>query len=153
MPLGAGAGLRGLRLAGLAFLLRLLHVRDGGAEGALQLRALFRNVRQHLELLFAEGDVQVDLLFALGHALEQPLGGDHGLEVAAFDAGFGLPVGFQLVPELGVVRGVFVGEHGGAGAQAVGEGIEADGRLPSRSCRTGRMLGIVPVGFLLLVGD
>jgi len=32
----------------------------------------------------------------------------------------GLPVGFQFVPELGVVGGVFVGEDGGAGAQAVG---------------------------------
>src|ERR1035438_3307516 len=37
--------LRGLlRLPGLTLLLRLLHVLYGGAEGALQLRALFRNI-------------------------------------------------------------------------------------------------------------
>ena len=130
--------------------MRLLHVRDGGAERALELRALFRYVRQHFELLLAEVDVQVDLLFALGDPLEQPLGGDHGFQIAAFGAGLRLPVGFQFVPELGVVRGVFVGEDGGAGAQAVGEGVEADGRFAFWSFRTSGMLGIVPVGLLLL---
>jgi hypothetical protein len=40
--------LRGLRLTGLALLLRLLHIRDGGAEGALQLRALFVDIRNIL---------------------------------------------------------------------------------------------------------
>ena len=49
-------------------------VHHGGAEGALQLRALFGHLRRHLVLLFAEGDVQVDLLFALGDPFEQPLG-------------------------------------------------------------------------------
>src|ERR1035438_6029958 len=118
-------GLRGLcrlwtRLEGLAFLLRLLHVRDGGAEGALQLGAVFGNVTQHFKAFFAECDRQVDPLLALGNAAEQPLGGDHGFQVAAFGAGLRLPVGVQFVPELGVVRGVFVGEDEGAGAQAVG---------------------------------
>jgi hypothetical protein len=31
------------------------------------------------------------------------LGGDHGFQVAAFGAVLGLPVGFQFVPEPGVV--------------------------------------------------
>jgi hypothetical protein len=43
-------------LDGPALLLRLLHIGDGGAEGTLQLRPLFGDVRQHFELLFAEFD-------------------------------------------------------------------------------------------------
>ena len=96
--------LRGLlRLPGLTLLLRLLHVLYGGAEGALQLRALFRNIAQHDELFFAEFDELVDLPLAIGNPREQPLGGDHGFQVAAFGAVLGLPVGFQFVPEPGVV--------------------------------------------------
>ena len=148
-------GLRG-RLLALsillaALLLRLLHVLDSGAEGALQLRTLFGNIAQHFELLFAEFDKQVDLLLARGNAREQPLGGDHGFQVGPFGAVLGLPVGIQLVPEPGVVRGVFVGEDGGAGAQAVGEGVEADGVLALICFWTGRLLSILPVGLVLLL--
>src|ERR1039457_724212 len=95
--------LRGLlRLPGLTLLLRLLHVLYGGAEGALQLRALFRNIAQHDELFFAEFDELVDLPLAIGNPREQPLGGDHGFQVAAFGAVLGLAVGIQLVIEPGV---------------------------------------------------
>ena len=66
-----------------ALLLRLLHVLDGGAEGALQLRALFRNVPQHDELFFAEFDKQVDLLLTRGNPREEPLRGDHGFSRGA----------------------------------------------------------------------
>jgi hypothetical protein len=150
--------LRGLRrrllaLGGLlaALLLRLLHVLDGGAEGALQLRALFRNVAQHGELFLAEFDVEVDLLLARGNPREQPLGGDHGFQVTPFGAVLRLPVGFHLVPEPGVVRGVFVGDDGGAGAQAVSEGVEADGGFALWGFRTGRMLRVLTVGLVLLL--
>src|ERR1017187_8130871 len=146
--------LRGLRLPGVllaALLLRLLQVLDGGAEGALQLRALFGNVPQHDELLFAEFDELVDPPLALGSPGEQPLGGDHGFQVASLGAVLGLPVGIQLVPELGVVRGVFAFQDGGAGAQAVGEGVEADGGFAFRGFRTRGMLGILPVGFVVSV--
>src|ERR1039458_5431368 len=140
-------GLRGpllaLSILLAALLLRLLHVLDGGAEGGLQLRALFGSVRQHDELLLAEFDEQVDLLLTRGNPREEPLRGDHGFQVGPFGAVLRLPVGFQLVPELGVVRGVFVGEDGGAGAQAVGEGVEADGVLALGGFRTSRMLGVV----------
>jgi hypothetical protein len=147
-------GLRGLRLPGVslaALVLRLLHVFDGGAEGALQLRALFGNIAQHDELFFAEFDELVDLLLALGNPREQPLGRDHGFQIAAFGAALGLPVGFQFVPELGVVRAVFVGENGAAGPQAVSEGVEADGGFAFGSFRTCGILRILPVGFLLLL--
>jgi hypothetical protein len=78
------------------------------------------------------------------------LRGDHGFQVAPFGTGLRLPVGFQFVPELGVFCGVFVGEDRGAGAQAVGECVEADGRFPFRGVRTGRVLGIL-AGWLLVV--
>jgi hypothetical protein len=88
--------------------------------------------------LLAEFDEQVDLLLTRGNPREEPLRGDHGFQVGPFGAVLRLPVGFQLVPELGVVRGVFVGEDGGAGAQAVGEGVEADGVLALGCFRTSR---------------
>src|ERR1017187_11012228 len=59
----------------------------GGAEGALQLRALFGSVRQHDELFFAECHAVVDPPLAFGNPLEQPLGGDQGFQVAPFGAG------------------------------------------------------------------
>src|ERR1700691_2427273 len=142
--LGRGQG------PGLALLLELLHVRDGGAEGTLQLRALLGDVGQHDELFFAEFDERVDRPLTLGDAREQPLGGDHGFQVAPFGAGLRLPFGFHLVPELVVVRGVFAGKDGAAAPQAVSEGVEADGFLAFRGFRTGGMLGILAVSFLLL---
>jgi hypothetical protein len=143
--------LRVLRVAGLAFLLRLLHVLDGGTEGALQLGALFGDVPQHDELLFVEGDFLVDAALALGHAHEQPLGSDHGFPVAPLGAVLRLPVGFQLVPEPGVVRGVFAFEDGGARAQAVSESVEADGGFAFLSLRTCRVLSAPLVRFFLFV--
>src|ERR1022692_4020622 len=122
-----------------ALLLRLLHVLYCGAEGALELRALFRNIAQHDELFFAEFDELVDLPLAIGNPREQPLGGDHGFQVAAFGAVLGLPVR----PRAGSSRG--------AGAQTVGEGVEADGRFTLGGLGTCGMLSILPIGFLVLL--
>ena len=50
-----GSGLEGLGLwLGLPFLLRLLEILDGGAEGTLQLRALFGDEGEQTEVLFVE---------------------------------------------------------------------------------------------------
>src|ERR1022692_1584602 len=126
-----------------ALLLRLLHVLYCGAEGALELRALFRNIAQHDELFFAEFDELVDLPLAIGNPREQPLGGDHGFQVAAFGAVLGLPVGFRFVPEPGVVVARV--------SQTVGEGVEADGRFALGGLGTCGMLSILPIGFLVLL--
>ena len=80
------------------------------------MRALLGDVRQHDKVSFAYTDGLVDFLLACGEPREQPLGGDHGFQVAPFGAGLRLPFGIQFVPELGVVRAVFIGEDGAAGA-------------------------------------
>ena len=70
-----------------------------------------------------------------------------------FGAGLGLPLGFEISPELLVILGVFAGDEEATGTQAVSEGVEAYGGLALRSFRTGGLLGILPVGFLLFVGN
>jgi hypothetical protein len=70
-----------LGLAGFPLHPRLLHVRDGGAEGALQLGALLVNIRQGFEPFLDVCDALVDALRAVGEALEQPLGSDIGFQV------------------------------------------------------------------------
>src|ERR1035438_5205979 len=106
---------------------------------ALQLRALFRNIAQHDELFFAEFDELVDLPLAIGNPREQPFGGDHGFQVAACGGSAGLPVR----PRAGSSRG--------AGAQTVGEGVEADGRFTLGGLGTCGMLSILPIGLLVLL--
>jgi hypothetical protein len=44
-------------------------------------------------------------------------------------------------------------EDGLAGAEAVGEGVEADGFAAFRGGGTGRLLCVLPVGLVLFVGD
>src|ERR1017187_6081377 len=65
----------------------------------------------------------------------------------------GLPLGFEIGPELLVFLGVFVGEDEVTGAQAVSEGVEAHGGLGLGSVGTGRVLCVLPVGFLLFIGN
>jgi len=62
----------------------------------------------------------------------------------------GLPLGFERGPEPLIFLGVFAGDEGAAGTQAVSEGVEAHGGLPLRGDRAGRMLGILAVCYLLL---
>src|ERR1017187_9554083 len=52
----------------------------------------------------------------------------------------GLPLGFEIGPELLVFLGVFVGEDEVTGTQAVSEGVEAHGGLGLGSVGTGRVL-------------
>jgi hypothetical protein len=59
-----------------------------------------------------------------------------------------LPIGFEIVRELHVVLGVSAGEEGATGAQAVFEGIEADGGLSLGAFGTGRVLRILLVKLL-----
>jgi hypothetical protein len=101
------------------------------------------------ELFFAECDGLVDTALALGDTGEQPLGGDHGFQMAQFGAGLRTPIGFQIVPKPVVALGTVAGQDGAAGAQAVGEGVEADDGFALGGSRTGRMLGILPVGYVV----
>jgi hypothetical protein len=57
-----------------------------------------------------------------------------------FGAALGLPLGFEIGPELLVFLGVFAGEDEVTGTQAVGEGVEAHGFLTLPSLRTGGVL-------------
>src|ERR1017187_2107105 len=52
-----------------------------------------------------------------------------------------------------VFLGVFVGEDEVTGTQAVSEGVEAHGGLGLGSVGTGRVLCVLPVGFLLFIGN
>jgi len=72
-------------------------------------------------------------------------------EIEAFGVGFGLPLVFEAIPEPPVVGDVFAGDDEAAGAQAVGDGVEAGGLHSLKRSRTGRTLGIPPVGLVLLL--
>jgi hypothetical protein len=56
-----------------------------------------------------------------------------------------VPLGFQTIPELPIVFRVVAANHEATGAQAPGEGVEADGLPPFRSFRAGGVFGILPV--------
>jgi hypothetical protein len=64
-----------------------------------------------------------------------------------------MPLGYELVPELFVLFLFFVTEEGATGAEAVGEGIEAHGRLTLGSLWTRRLLRVLAVGLVLFVGN
>jgi hypothetical protein len=64
-----------------------------------------------------------------------------------------LPLGIERVPELPIVGGVVGADEEVARAQAPGEGVEAQGVLAFGRFRTGRVMGILPVGLLLLSGN
>ena len=82
----------------------------------------------------------VDAVLGSGHARQQPLGGGHLFQIEVFGGGFGLPLGFEAVPELPVVGDVFAGDDEVAGAQAVSDSVEAGGLFTFGSFRTGGVL-------------
>ena len=93
--------------AGLALFLRLLHIFHGGAEGALQFLPYFIYLGEQSKLLDAAVGFFIDLGFALGGARQQPLGADHGFEVAQFGASLGFPIEVEIVPEAQIFGGIF----------------------------------------------
>ena len=72
-------------------------------------------------------------------------------QMQPFGAVLRLPLGFEVGPQLPIVLRVFVEDEDATGAQAVFEGVEANGGLSLGCVRTGGLLGILPVGFLLFV--
>ena len=60
------------------------------------------------------------------HAVELPLGDGHLLDVELLGPGLGLPFGFQVVTKLVEFFSILAGQHNGAGAKAVLEGVHAD---------------------------
>ncbi len=98
--------------------------------------------------IIAGGVEQVALgQFAAG---QFPLGDDHLLDQGQLDLAFGLEVGGEVIAELLEFLGVFVRQDDGAGAEPVGEGVEADGGLALEGARAGRKRGVAPVGLDLV---
>jgi len=147
-----------LRL-GPALLLRGFQILHGGAEGTLQLRALFDHEGELARIFFIEFNIQiflnvqlfVDSSFAAGDTGEQPLRSGRSFEIQPFGRGFRMPLVHELAPEVVVLLGFFVAEDEGARAQAVSEGVEAYGGLALRSFWTRRLLGVFAVCLVLFV--
>jgi hypothetical protein len=91
----------------------------------------------------------VDAPLTRGIAREQPLRDSHLFQIMPLAGSLRLPLGFQTVPELLIVFPAVGAQHEAAGAQAPGEGVEANGLLPFRSFRAAGVLGILPIGLLL----
>ena len=71
----------------------------------------------------------IDAALDFGHPREQPLGGGHLFQMEPFGPGLGVPLGFEIGPELLIVGGVLAGDEDATGTQAVGEGVESHGGL------------------------
>jgi hypothetical protein len=91
--------------------------------------------------------------FEFATAGEAPLGGDDLADEGGFEGADGLEVVEEGVAE--IVEGLFVfaEDHGVFGAEAVFEGIEADGGLAFGGFGAGAELGIAAIGGDLLAGS
>ena len=80
-----------------------------------------------------------DAFFGQLDTSEFPLRDGHLLDVELLGPGFWVPFGFQVVAELVEFLGVFAGQHDGAGAEAVTEGVHANRRFAFGSFWAGRL--------------
>lgn len=117
-------------LLGLAFPLQLLQLSHGIPEGMLQADALRGDAIQQGQLFFEWQGCLIYAALAFGQPRQQPLGDGHLFQMEPFGPGFGLPLSFEIGPELPIFRRVFAGEDDVTGTQAVGDGVEAHAVLP-----------------------
>ena len=90
--------------------------------------------------------------FKGAHAAQAPGGHGHLLDEKGFRGSGGLVFGEEGVEQFLEFRGIFVGEDGGLGGEAVAEGVERDGGATFRSARAGGELGIATIGVKLALG-
>jgi hypothetical protein len=104
--------------------------------------------------LLCELDVGlVDSALTRGYAGEQPLGRGYLFQVEPFGAVLRLPIGYEIGPELLVFLRVFLADEDATSTQPGGEGIEAYSGLALGSFRTGGLLRVLPVGFVLFIAN
>jgi len=89
---------------------------------------------------------------ALGdfHASEFPPGDGHLFDIELLGQGLRLPFGFQITAELLKILLGFAGQDDAAGAQAVTQGVQADGGLSLGSSGASREERVATVGLDLL---
>jgi hypothetical protein len=75
----------------------------------------------------------------------------HSFQVKQLGGTLRTPLAYKPVPKLFVLFLFFVGDEGATGAEAVGEGVEADSGLPLWSLGTRRLLRVFGVRFVLFV--
>lgn len=108
----------------------LLQLSHGIPEGMLQADALLGDAIQQGQLFFEWQGCLIYAALAFGQPRQQPLGDGHLFQMEPFGPGFGLPLSFEIGPELPIFRRVFAGEDDVTGTQAVGDGVEAHAVLP-----------------------
>ena len=96
----------------------------------LQADALRGDAIQQSQLFFEWQGCLIYAALAFGQPRQQPLGDGHLFQMGPFGPGFGLPLSFEIGPELPIFRRVFAGEDDVTGTQAVGDGVEAHAVLP-----------------------
>ena len=111
-------------------------LRSGGCSEALPLGGTGSEQR---DLDFGGGFLGYNAFFGHFDTGEFPLRDGHLLDVELLGPRGGLPFGFQVVAKLLEVVGVFAGQHDGAGAQSVTEGVQLDGCFSLGSLGAGRL--------------
>jgi len=122
------------------FVERTLHARLLAPEGVHEL-----DVGEHL-------DADAGTLFQAVQAPGLPESHGHLLDQGSLGGSGRLPFGFETGGEALVLGGIFSFEQELAGAEAVHEGVLADGGLSLRGARAGGLLGVQAIGGNLFFG-
>ena len=97
--------------------------------GALQAALTLPEPVEEGDLSCGAGGLPEDIRLAHFHARQFPLRDRHLLQIELFGPGVRLPFGFQIVAKLMEFVAVLAGQHDGAGAKAVTEGVQANDGL------------------------
>ena len=136
---GGGSGSRfrlgrGHRLFGLVDLvsprvLQTLQLTLRPGIGALQAVLALPKLVDERDLEGGPGFLRQDAFLGDFHARKFPLRDCHLLHIELFGPRLRLPFGFQIAAKLVEFPGVFGGQHDGAGAKTVAEGVHANSRF------------------------